>query len=81
MGTIIEHPTDRNLQHVWSKLDSLSPGQIIEVKNETPKFQELWIKCAKMYMDCFKNIVEFNSDYSKVKKLKPFNNLFTLFTL
>jgi len=70
MGTIIEHPTDLHLQKVWSKLDRLVIGQILEVKKEAPRFPELWIQCVKMYIDCFNGLIEFNSDYSKLRRMQ-----------
>ena len=64
-----EWPSDLHLQKVWDKLDSLELGQMLSIKTVAPKLPDLWVKCAKMYHDCFKSI-EFNSDYSVVRRIK-----------
>ena len=67
--TTFSNPTDLHLQKVWAKIEAMTPGKRLIVKDEAPRFPELWISCAKKFMDCYKNVVEFSSDYSILRKL------------
>jgi hypothetical protein len=60
--------TDENLQKCWSILDKLKPGEIMELKRIDENRKHIFIACTKQYIDCFHN-VEFNNDYSKLKKI------------
>ena len=65
--------TDENLQKAWSILDNLKPAEIMELKRIPEDRREVFISCAKQYIDCFKTI-EFNADYTKIRKLSDFCN-------
>lgn len=58
------NPTDAHLLKVWGIIENMTPGKKIIISEQT-KYPELWIKCAKMFIDCYGcNIVTFNSDYT-----------------
>ncbi len=64
------NPTDAHLVKVWGVIEKMTPGKRIVIAEVAPKFPALWIKCAKMFIDCFGcNIVEFNNDYSILRKI------------
>lgn len=60
---------DKDLQKAFNILDKLKPGEIMELNKIDDKRRDDFILCAKQYIDCFKT-VEFNTDYSKLKKIK-----------
>lgn len=62
-------PTDQQLVKAWGILDKLEPGQIILIKEFAKTEPEIFIQSVKMYMWVY-NTLEFNSGYSKVKRLK-----------
>lgn len=66
MGNGVE-PTDAQLKQVWDVLDALKEGEIADIKKYAPKRPDLWIDCAKMYHDCYNNII-FSNDFTQVKK-------------
>lgn len=58
-------PTDAQLVKAWNKIEAMTPYQKIIVAEVAPRFPAIWIKCAKMFIDCYgSNIVIFNSDYT-----------------
>ena len=50
--------------------DAMAPGQILEVGSS--KDQDALIKYAKCYIDNNKGLLEFNTNYTRIKKLLPF---------
>jgi hypothetical protein len=53
------------VNYIWRKLDDLPCGTVVEVNDKS----NIWI--IKAYIDKYQT-VEFNPDYSKIKKLnKP----------
>ena len=60
---------DKDLQKAFNILDKLKPGEIMELNKIDDKRRDDFILCTKQYIDCFKT-VEFNTDYSKLKKIK-----------
>jgi len=56
---------DKKLASVFIKLDLLQPNVIVPITDVEN------IPYIKQYIDCFKN-VEFNSDYSSIRKLNIF---------
>lgn len=64
--------SDKVLKHVWDKIESIEVGEVITVKNEAPNRPEIWVECANKWIDIY-NRGEFNSDYSKFKKILTFN--------
>lgn len=50
------------VNYIWQKLDDLPPGQIAKVNDKS----NIWI--IKAYIERYQT-VEFNPDYSKIKKL------------
>lgn len=60
--------SDRDLNYVFKKLDALKFGDVILVKDFSNGRDSTFIQCAKQYIDCY-NTVEFNNDYSKIRKI------------
>jgi hypothetical protein len=50
------------VNYIWRKLDDLPPGKVVEVNDKS----NIWI--IKAYIEQYQT-VEFNPDYSKIKKL------------
>ncbi len=67
--------TDENLQKCWSILDQLKPSEILELKRIPEDRRTVFIECAKTYCDLNKNI-EFNSNYTKIKKTYSIKDLY-----
>lgn len=60
---------DQALKACWDKIESLNPGDLITVNSMAPKKPQLWISCAKQWIDCFK-LAEFNHNYTTLRKLE-----------
>ncbi len=60
--------TDKDLQKAYHILDKIKPGQIMELNKIDKIRRDIFILCVKQYIDSFKT-VEFNTDYSKLKKI------------
>ena len=65
-------PNDQQLQAVFNKIAKMQYRETLHVKDVAPNIPDVWIHCAKMYIDCFKD-AEFNSDYTVLKKLINFD--------
>ena len=65
--------SDRDLKYVFNKLDAIKPGDVIIIKDFANGRIDTFISCAKQYIDCFRTI-EFNPDYTKIRKLSDFCN-------
>jgi hypothetical protein len=50
------------VNYIWRKLDDLPPGKVVEVNDKS----NIWV--IKAYIDKYQT-VEFNPDYTKIKKL------------
>ena len=59
---------DKDLQKAYHILDKMEPGQIMELNKIDKIRRDIFILCVKQYIDSFKT-VEFNTDYSKLKKI------------
>jgi hypothetical protein len=57
------------LAKAWSFVENLLPGEIFELKNIAQDRLTLFISCIKQRIDILKDC-EFNSDYTKFKKLE-----------
>lgn len=69
MENRIEHPTDAHLVKVWGIIERMTSGKRIVISEQT-KYPELWITCAKMWMDCYGySTIEFTPDYKVLKRL------------
>ena len=60
--------SDRDLNHVFNKLDLMKPGEIIIIKDHANKRYDTFISCAKQYADIY-GTIQFNDNYTKIKKL------------
>lgn len=72
MGTTLE-PTDQQLAYAWSLIDEMEPGTRITISDFAKNKPELFLKCCKMYIDCYPMKAELSSDYKQVKKLWNLN--------
>jgi len=59
---------DKDLQKAYYILDKMKPGEIMELNKIDKIRRDIFIICVKQYIDSFKTI-EFNTDYSKLKKI------------
>lgn len=66
------NPTDKHLVQSWELLDNLKLGEILVIADHAPNKPQLFIKCCKMYADCYGTLL-FKSDYSEIKKVLSFN--------
>lgn len=66
--------TEHHLQVSFKILDRLKPGEIITIADYANGKDELFIECAKKYIDC-RCGGEFNNDYTKFKKLEKWNTI------
>ncbi len=58
------------LAGLYEQLDKLAPGNFIDLKKiDTQAKKDKYIAAVKVYIDDNHPEVEFNSDYTKVKKL------------
>lgn len=59
---------------IFKFLDDLKPGQVIVIKQIAKKDPDLFIASTKEYIDAHASDggIEFNSDYSKIKRLQKF---------
>lgn len=60
--------SDRDLNHVFKKLDFMKAGEIMIIKDHANGRRDTFISCAKQYADIYGTVC-FNSDYTKLKKL------------
>jgi hypothetical protein len=56
------------LAKAWGFVEKLLPGEIFEVKNIAQDRRALFIRCIKQRIDTL-NDCEFNSDYTKIRKI------------
>lgn len=59
--------SDRDLNHVFKKLDFMKPGEVLIVKDHANKRDQTFVNCAKQYQDTHHNIT-FNNSYTKIRK-------------
>jgi hypothetical protein len=59
---------DKDLAKAWGLVEKLLPGEIFELKNIAQNRRALFIYCIRQRIDTL-NDCEFNSTYTKIKKL------------
>lgn len=68
------NPNDKTLRVVWGKIEALAIGETLNIAEHSKGHDELFIKCACMFIDCFK-MGEFNPSYTVFKlTANPFIN-------
>lgn len=70
---------DKILEKCWSILDRMKVGNVLIIKDFAPNKPELFINCAKQYIDVYKNLV-FNKDYTEIYKVHTFQEIENQFT-
>lgn len=65
---------DIQLAKAFRILDRLKPGEIITIADYANGKDELFVECAKKYIDSQKQ-GEFNKDYTKFKKLPEWQTI------
>jgi len=68
----MEWPTDKQLKHVWDKIEGMDENKTMLISEHAKNKPELFIQCCKMWIDCFKD-GEFTNDYKMFIKKKRFN--------
>lgn len=70
MGTVIEWPTDQQLESAWGLIDKMESGSRLTISDFAPKKPETFLQCCKMYIDCYPLKAELSNDYKQVIKLE-----------
>ena len=60
--------TDENLVKAWQIIDRLEPAEIYDLAKISENRKHIFISCIRQRIDTL-NDCEFNSDYTKIRKL------------
>lgn len=62
-------PTEQQLAHVFGLLDQLQEGQFLEIRDHAPNKPKDFIECCKKYIDKGNFQYEFNTEYTRIRKI------------
>ncbi len=65
---------DQDLSKAFKILDALQVGGVMDLNRIPEERRELFVACAKKYIDSVK-AGEFNNDYTKFKKIEKWNKI------